>query len=88
MTALSRLLHRITGPSEKRQIEAGGGGRRWQGSPMLTAPQQSILAARGLASQRAAALTMNNPTAARIVEAWVTPPVAPMWCLSAAACSS
>ena len=51
----------------KRQIEAGGGG---QGSPMLNAPQQSILAARAPAKARAAALSMNNPTAARIVETW------------------
>jgi len=56
---------------QKRQIEAAGGGRRWQGSPMMNAPQGSILAARAPAKARAAALSMNNPTAARIVETWL-----------------
>jgi len=60
---IGTLLTRITGPMQKRQIEAGGGGRRWQGSPMLNAPQASILAARAPAKARAAALSMNNPTA-------------------------
>lgn len=71
MTFLARLFDRMTGPTQKRQIEAGGGGRRWQGSPMLNAPQASILAARAPAKARAAALSMNNPTAARIVETWL-----------------
>ena len=38
---------------------------------MMNAPQQSILAARAPAKARAAALSMNNPTAARIVETWL-----------------
>ena len=78
MSVLSRLRNSVNyifgneGPDlHKRQIEAGGGGRRWQGSPMLNAPQQSILAARAPAKARAAALSMNNPTAARIVETWL-----------------
>ena len=33
-------------------IEAGGAGWRWSGAPMLPAPQQSTLAARGPAHQR------------------------------------
>ena len=78
MSVLSRLRNSVnyifgneTPDLHKRQIEAGGGGRRWQGSPMLNAPQQSILAARAPAKARAAALSMNNPTAARIVETWL-----------------
>ena len=71
MSFLARLLDRMTGPTQKRQIEAGGGGRRWQGSPMMNTPQGSILAARAPAKARAAALSMNNPTAARIVETWL-----------------
>ncbi len=78
MSVLSRLRNSVnyifgneTPNLHKRQIEAGGGGRRWQGSPMLNAPQQSILAARAPAKARAAALSMNNPTAARIVETWL-----------------
>lgn len=71
MSFLARLFDRMTGPTQKRQIEAGGGGRRWQGSPMMNAPQASILAARAAAKARAAALSMNNPTAARIVETWL-----------------
>ena len=78
MSVLSRLRHSVNyifgnevPDLHKRQIEAGGGGRRWQGSPMLNAPQQSILAARAPAKARAAALSMNNPTAARIVETWL-----------------
>ena len=71
MSFLARLFDRMTGPTQKRQIEAGGGGRRWQGSPMMNAPQASILAARAPAKARAAALSMNNPTAARIVETWL-----------------
>ncbi len=78
MSILSRLRNSVnyifgneTPDLHKRQIEAGGGGRRWQGSPMLNAPQQSILAARAPAKARAAALSMNNPTAARIVETWL-----------------
>lgn len=53
-------------------IEAGGGGRRWQGAPMLAAPQQSALAARGPTKARAAGLYLNSPYGQRIVEAWVT----------------
>ena len=78
MSVLSRIRHGLNYITRKdmpdlhkRQIEAGGGGRRWQGSPMMNAPQQSILAARAPAKARAAALSMNNPTAARIVETWL-----------------
>ncbi|MCB2110834.1 phage portal protein [Albidovulum sp.] len=53
-------------------IEAGGGGRRWQGAPMLGTPQASALAARGTAKARAAGLSINTPFGARIVEAWAS----------------
>ena len=60
-------------------IEAGGGGRRWQGAQMLYAPQQSALAARGPAKARAAALAINTPWGARIVEAWAAALVGKGW---------
>ena len=46
---------------------------------MMNAPQQSILAARAPAKARAAALSMNNPTAARIVETWLASLVGKGW---------
>ncbi|SEM61417.1 hypothetical protein SAMN04488103_101630 [Gemmobacter aquatilis] len=64
------LLGRVFRPVHKRQIEAGGGGRRWEGAAMLPAPSQSTLAARGAAKARASAAYMNTPQGNRIVEAW------------------
>lgn len=60
-------------------IEAGAGGRRWQGAQMLAAPQQATLAARGPAKARAAALFVNNPIANRIVEVWTSNLVGKGW---------
>lgn len=60
-------------------IEAGAGGRRWHGAQMLAAPQQAALAARGPAKARAAALAVNTPYGARIVEAWVAALVGKGW---------
>lgn len=84
MTAHPRVPRRgiraaLRGLFRRSGIEAGGGGWRWSGSPTLPAPQQSSLAARGPAKARAAALTMNNPIAARAVEAWVASLVGPGW---------
>jgi lambda family phage portal protein len=87
MTVFSRLLASVSaifgneGPDlQKRNgIEAGGGGRRWHGPPMLNAPQASILAARAPAKARAAGLSMNNPTGARIVETWLAGLVGKGW---------
>lgn len=45
----------------------------------MPAPQQSTLAARGPAKARAAALAMNNPIAARAVEAWTAALVGKGW---------
>ena len=62
MTLAFRILDRFLRPAAKRSgIEAGGGGRRWQGAPMLGSPQQSALAARGAAKARAAGLYINTP---------------------------
>lgn len=73
-------LFRATQPDQKRSgIEAGAGGRRWQGAPMLAAPQQSALAARGPAKARAAAQYMNAPYGNRIVESWVAALVGKGW---------
>lgn len=60
-------------------IEAGGGGWRLQSVSTLPAPHQSTLAARGPAKARAAALSMNNPIAARAVEAWTAALVGKGW---------
>lgn len=73
------LIDRIFRPQGKRQIEAGGGGRRWTGSPMVAAPQASVLAARGPSKARAVALTFNNATAAAVVETWVSELIGPGW---------
>ncbi|MBV6634752.1 MAG: phage portal protein [Mameliella sp.] len=60
-------------------IESGGGGRRWQGSPVLAAPQNSTLAARGLTAQRAGAASVNTPHGARIVETWTAALIGKGW---------
>ena len=74
------LIQRITGALWRRSgIEAGGGGRRWQGAAMLASPEQSTLAARGAAQQRASALYLNTPYANRIVEAWVAALIGKGW---------
>ena len=86
MGILSRLRNSVnaifgtdTPDLHKRQIEAGGGGRRWQGAAMIAAPQASILAARAPAKARAAALAMNNAMGARIVETWLANLVGKGW---------
>lgn len=56
----------------RRGIEAGSGGRRWDGAPVLSAPQTSMNAARGPAQIRAAAQYLNAPYGQRIVESWVS----------------
>ncbi|MEB3417028.1 phage portal protein [Salipiger marinus] len=60
-------------------IEAGSGGRRWEGAALLTAPQTSTLAARGAAQARAGAQYLNNPHGQRIVESWVSAMVGKGW---------
>lgn len=65
------IIDRILRPARRRSgIEAGGGGRRWKGAPMLGTPQQSALAARGAAKARAAGLYINSPHGNRIVETY------------------
>lgn len=77
MTTVSRQVIRATTRGlakvfRRSLVEAGGGGRRWQGAPMLAAPQQSALAARGPAKARAAGLYTNTAYGNRIVEAWTS----------------
>jgi len=72
-------LSRLFRPGLRRNIEAGGGGRRWEGGPWLAAPQAAALAARGPARARAAALSVNAPYGARIVEAWASALVGRGW---------
>ncbi len=79
MTFPFSLFDRILRPSGKRQIEAGGGGRRWQGVPMLASPSQSALAARGPSKARAASAYANTPHGHRIVESWVSALVGKGW---------
>lgn len=69
MTIAARLLNRLLRPAGRRAIEAAGGGRRWQTAPAIHAPQVETLAARGTIAQRARAAVVNQPLAARTVEA-------------------
>lgn len=74
------FLDRILRPFGKRSgIEAGSGGRRWQGAPMLHSPQSSTLAARGATKARAAGLYINSPAGNRIVETWTAALIGRGW---------
>lgn len=72
-------LTRLFRPGHRRSVEVGGGGRCWEGGPWLAAPQAATLAARGPARARAAALSVNTPYGARIVEAWASALVGRGW---------
>lgn len=78
MNPVARLT-RVLRSGFRRNIEAGGGGRRWEGAPWLAAPQAATLAARGPARARAAALSVNTPYGARVVEAWASALVGRGW---------
>lgn len=69
---LSKLLRRSG-------IEAGSGGRRWDGASTIGNPQASTLAARGPAKNRAAAASINTPFGQRAVEAWTSALVGKGW---------
>lgn len=73
------ILSRILAPLRRRQIEAAGGGRRWQGAPMLHQPARAVDAARATTRARAAALYMNAAQGRRIVEAWTSALVGRGW---------
>lgn len=53
-------------------IEAGAGGRRWDGASTIAHGPNATLAARGPAQARAAAQYVNTPYGQRIVETWVS----------------
>ena len=73
MSWSAALIDRLFRPGAKRSgIEAGGGGRRWEGAAMIPTPQSSALAARGAAKARATAAYANNPVGNRAVEAWTS----------------
>ncbi|MDF3606213.1 phage portal protein [Paracoccus sp. DMF-8] len=63
----------------KRRIEASASRPRWQGAGHLHAPQQSTLAARAAAQQRAAAAYLNTPQGNRIVGSWVAALIGKGW---------
>lgn len=72
MSAPFGFLSRIFHPTSTRSgIEAGGGGRRWKGAPMLAVPQQAALTARKPAKDRAAAMYLNTAAGNRATEAWL-----------------
>lgn len=74
------ILDRIAAPFRKRSgIDAAGGGRRWEGASVIAHGPNSTLAARGVAQTRAAALSLNNPHANRIVETWVSALIGKGW---------
>ena len=82
--AISRQVMRAAGRGvakllRRSGIEAGAGGRRWDGASVLTSPQNSTLAARGPAQARAAAQYVNTPSGQRIVEQWVSAFVGKGW---------
>lgn len=66
------LVSRILAPFRRSGIEAGGGGRRWQGVAQLHNPARAMDAARASARARAAAAALNTPQGARIAEQWVS----------------
>lgn len=76
MNVIARTISRVF---RRSGIEAAGGGRRWQGAQVIAHGPNSILAARGPAQTRAAALSMNNPLATRITETWVSALVGKGW---------
>lgn len=76
MSLLSRIFPKL---SKRSGIEAGGGGRRWEGAPVLSNPQQSTLAARSATKGRASAAYVNNPLANRAVEGWCAALVGKGW---------
>ena len=72
LSAISRQVRRASeraGPA-RRSIDAGGGGRRWEGSPWLADPARDMRQARDTARHRAAGMVANDPFAARAVDAW------------------
>ena len=71
-SAITRLFRRSG-------IEAGAGGRRWEGWQGIASPQASTLAARRPAKERATAAAMNTPAGARIVEIWTANLVSKGW---------
>ncbi|WP_457646431.1 phage portal protein, partial [Profundibacter sp.] len=74
------IIDRIARPFRRRSgIEAAGGGRRWEGAPVLNQPAHSTIAARQTIEKRAGALYVNNAQAARAVEAWVAALIGPGW---------
>jgi len=76
MSFLSRIFPKL---NKRSGIEAGAGGRRWDGAPVLANPQQSTLAARSVTKTRAAAVYMNNPWANRAVEGWCAALIGKGW---------
>ncbi|SPF81926.1 phage portal protein [Pseudoprimorskyibacter insulae] len=76
MSLFSRSLAKVF---RRSGIEAGGGGRRWEGASVLTSPLQSTLAARGPAQARAAAQSVNTPYGSRCIEVWTSALVGKGW---------
>lgn len=66
MSWLGRLFKRSAG------VEAGAGGRRWEGVSTLSSPASQTLGARGPAKARASGSYVNTPYGARIVEVWAS----------------
>lgn len=67
------IFDRIRRATSRRSgIEAGGGGRRWDGASVIANPQSSTLAARHAAKARSTAAYLNTPHGQRIVEAWTS----------------
>lgn len=71
-TPFKRVTRQLSRLFRRSGIEAGAGGRRWEGVSSLPAPLSSTLAARGVTKDRASGQYINTPYGQKIVETWVS----------------
>lgn len=70
MVAVS-LIDRLLGKAKRRSLDAGAGGRRWEGTPNLPSLNRAMEAAGTSIRQRAAYYARNNPYAARAINSMI-----------------
>lgn len=70
MSRIARAFRAFSRELSRRSagFDAAGGGRRWEGAPLVTAPVTRGMAAAGAILPRARAAFENNPTARNMVE--------------------
>jgi hypothetical protein len=84
MTRIARAFRAFTRELSRRNagFDAAGGGRRWQGAPIITAPNTQGLAAAGAMLPRVRYAYENNPIARNAVDMLLAislPPSAKEW---------